>query len=70
MRVTWHDSCHIGRASGIYEPPRQPIKAVPNVDFMEMPYNKEEAHCCGSVLTLIKEPDGAATIGKARLDER
>ena len=69
LRVTWHDSCHIGRASGIYEPPRQLIKAVPNVDFVEMPYNREEAHCCGSVLSLIKEPDVAATIGKMRLDE-
>jgi len=69
VRVTWHDSCHIGRASGVYEPPRQVIRAMPNVDFVEMPYNREEAHCCGSVLTLIKEPDVAATIGKTRLDE-
>src|SRR5208282_934419 len=69
VRVTWHDSCHIGRASGIYEPPRQLIRAVPNVDFVEMPYNREEAHCCGSVLTLIKDPPVAAEIGKTRLDE-
>lgn len=69
VRVTWHDSCHIGRASGIYEPPRTLIKAIPNVDFVEMAYNREEAHCCGSVLTLIKEPPVAAEIGKARLDE-
>ncbi|MGD0659349.1 MAG: FAD-binding and (Fe-S)-binding domain-containing protein [Syntrophorhabdales bacterium] len=69
VRVTWHDSCHIGRASGIYEPPRQLIQAVPNVDFVEMAYNREEAHCCGSVLTLIKEPLVAAEIGKTRLDE-
>lgn len=69
VRVTWHDSCHIGRASGVYEPPRQLIKAIPNVDFVEMPYNRDEAHCCGSVLTLIKEPDVAAEIGKTRLDE-
>jgi len=69
VRVTWHDSCHIGRASGVYEPPRQLIKAIPNVDFVEMPYNREEAHCCGSVLTLIHEPSVAADIGKTRLDE-
>lgn len=69
VRVTWHDSCHIGRASGIYEPPRTLIKAIPNVDFVEMPYNREQAHCCGSVLTLIKEPAVAAEIGKTRLDE-
>jgi Fe-S oxidoreductase/FAD/FMN-containing dehydrogenase len=67
--VTWHDSCHMGRVSGVYEPPRDLIKAVPNVTFVEMANNHAEAHCCGSVLTLIKEPLVAAEIGKSRLDE-
>jgi Fe-S oxidoreductase/FAD/FMN-containing dehydrogenase len=68
-RVTWHDSCHIGRVSGVYEPPRQLIQAIPGTEFVEMPFNREQAHCCGSVLTLIKEPPVAAEIGKIRLDE-
>jgi Fe-S oxidoreductase/FAD/FMN-containing dehydrogenase len=67
--VTWHDSCHIGRASGIYEPPREVIRAIPGVDLVEMRYNRETAHCCGSVLTLVKDPPVAAEIGKTRLDE-
>ena len=53
----------------MYDPPRDVIRAIPNVKFVEMPYNREEAHCCGSVLTLIKEPPVAAEIGKTRLDE-
>ncbi len=69
VTVTWHDSCHIGRASGIYEPPRDVIKAIPNVKFVEMSHHHENAHCCGSVLTLIKEPPVAADIGRIRLDE-
>lgn len=69
VKVTWHDSCHIGRASGVYEPPREVIKALPNVEFVEMAHNREEAHCCGSVLTLLKEPDVAADIGEIRLQE-
>ena len=68
-KVTWHDSCHIGRASGIYEPPRDVIKAIPGVEFVEMPYHHEEAHCCGSVLTLIKEPQVAHDVGDRRLRE-
>lgn len=63
VKVTWHDSCHIGRVSGVYEPPRELIKANPNADFRELPFNREEGHCCGSVVTLIKEPDVAARIG-------
>lgn len=69
VKVTFHDSCHIGRVSGVYEEPREIIKAIPNVSFVEMPFNRQNAHCCGSVLTLIKEPDVAAEIGKKRLDE-
>ena len=68
-KVTFHDSCHLGRASGIFEPPRDLIKAIPNVEFEEMASNHMESKCCGSVLTLIKEPDIAAIIGKDRLDE-
>jgi Fe-S oxidoreductase/FAD/FMN-containing dehydrogenase len=67
--VTWHDSCHMGRVSGIYEEPRAVIKAVPGVELVEMDHNRETAHCCGSVLTLIKDPPVAAEIGKTRLDE-
>ncbi|MBN2105731.1 FAD-binding oxidoreductase [bacterium] len=69
QKVTWHDSCHIGRVSGVYDEPRDMINAIPNVDFEEMEHNRENGHCCGSVLTLIKEPHVAADIGKERLDE-
>jgi Fe-S oxidoreductase/FAD/FMN-containing dehydrogenase len=67
--VTWHDSCHMGRATGIYDPPRDVIKALPGVTLVEMDANREAAHCCGSVLTLIKDPPVAAEVGKTRLDE-
>jgi Fe-S oxidoreductase/FAD/FMN-containing dehydrogenase len=68
-RVTWHDSCHIGRVSGVYEEPRDLIRAIPGVDFVEMTHHHEEAHCCGSVLTLIKEPLVAHDVGETRLKE-
>ena len=69
VKVTWHDSCHIGRVSGVYEPPRDVIKAIPNVEFVEMTHHHEDAHCCGSVLTLIKDPLIAHDIGEIRLKE-
>ncbi len=68
-KVTWHDSCHIGRVSGIYDEPREVIKAIPGVEFEEMAHNRQDGHCCGSVLTLIKDPPVAHEIGKSRLDE-
>jgi Fe-S oxidoreductase/FAD/FMN-containing dehydrogenase len=69
IKVTLHDSCHIGRVSSVYDAPREFIKAIPGVELVEMEHNREWAHCCGSVLTLIKEPPVAADIGKARMDE-
>jgi hypothetical protein len=34
-----------------------------------MAHNREQAHCCGSVLSLIGEPTVAADLGRMRLDE-
>jgi Fe-S oxidoreductase/FAD/FMN-containing dehydrogenase len=69
VTVTIHDSCHIGRVSSVYDAPREVVKAIPGVKFVEMEHNREKAHCCGSVMTLIGDPPVAAEIGKARMDE-
>ncbi len=68
-KVTWHDSCHIGRASGVYEPPRDVIKAIPGVELVEMEHNREDGLCCGSVVTLLDSPSVAADIGNVKLEE-
>lgn len=67
--VTFHDSCHMGRAQGNYEPPRDMLKAIPGLDFVEMEHNREEGLCCGSVITLIGEPAVAPILGGHRLNE-
>ena len=69
MKVTWHDSCHMGRAGGIYEPPREVLRAIPGIELVEMEHNREGAHCCGSVLTLVENPDTAKVIGDVRVKE-
>ena len=45
--VTYHDPCHLGRASGIYDEPREVI-AYLEVIFQEIEPNKENAWCCGA----------------------
>lgn len=67
--VTFHDSCHCGRAQGIYEEPREMLQAIPGLDFVEMEHNREEGICCGSVITLIGEPPVAPILGGHRLQE-
>jgi len=67
--ITFHDSCHMGRAQGNYEPPRDMLKAIPGVEMVEMEHNREEGLCCGSVLTLIGENPVAQVLGGHRLQE-
>jgi Fe-S oxidoreductase/FAD/FMN-containing dehydrogenase len=69
-KVTFHDSCHIGRAGGVYEPPRDLIRAIPNVELVEMEHSKVDALCCGSVLTRIGEPHPTSEkLGTKRIGE-
>jgi Fe-S oxidoreductase/FAD/FMN-containing dehydrogenase len=69
-KVTFHDSCHIGRAGGVYEPPRDLIRAIPHVELVEMAHSKEDALCCGSVLTRIGEPHPTSEkLGTRRVGE-
>lgn len=47
MKVTWHDPCHLGRHCGIYEPPRDILRAIPGIELVEMERIKDQAWCCG-----------------------
>jgi glycolate oxidase len=47
IKVAYHDPCDIGRHMGIYEPPRNVIKAIPGVELLEFPLNRAQAKCCG-----------------------
>lgn len=46
LDVTYHDSCHLGRHSGIFDEPRDVIKAISNL--IEMENIREDSLCCGA----------------------
>jgi heterodisulfide reductase subunit D len=46
-KVTYHDPCHLGRHSGLYEQPRDILKAIPGLEFIDMYPNRDNAWCCG-----------------------
>lgn len=46
LKVTYHDPCHLGRASKVYDEPREVIGKYSNL--VEMENNRENALCCGS----------------------
>lgn len=44
-RVTYQDSCHLSHGQKVKEAPRALVKAVPGIEFVELPYSDI---CCGS----------------------
>ncbi len=47
-KVTYHDPCHLGRHSKVYEEPRNILKKIKGIEFVEMERNRENSRCCGA----------------------
>ena len=46
-KITYHDSCYLGRANNIYEAPRKVLEAL-DVELVEMKRCKSNGLCCGA----------------------
>lgn len=69
-KITYHDSCYLGRANNIYEAPRKVLEAL-DVELVEMKRCKSNGLCCGAggAQVFKEEEKGATRINTERTKE-
>lgn len=69
-KITYHDSCYLGRANGIYEAPRKVLEAL-DAELVEMKRCRTNGLCCGAggAQMFKEEEKGDTRINWERTDE-
>lgn len=69
-RISFHDSCYLGRANNIYEAPRKVLEAL-DAELVEMKRCRSNGLCCGAggAQMFKEEEKGSTRVNWERTDE-
>jgi heterodisulfide reductase subunit D len=68
--VTYHDPCDLGRNSGVFEEPREVLRAIPGLKLVELANNRQLSMCCGGGGNVeMVNPELSGKVARMKLDE-
>lgn len=56
-KITYHDPCQLGRYCQLYDPPREVLQRIPEVELVEMLRHRGNAWCCGNGADMVRSMD-------------